>query len=799
MASSLTPEIQLRLRLKPVKVREGSLKVGELRLRRFQEELLFKLRSRRLIFLKAPTGSGKTIVPLIPLIDYLLHSKEAVEAYGFSDYMQSSAIYPSRELLDDQYRNITRLLKLFAKSRPASNELTRLASKLGVLDLYDASKAVVAVVRLHGESTDALLESAHKAGLRDKTKLDLLHDLYTLCLHQEASERPLFIITLSTVEHLSLIVEGLYGDRGLLGNVIIKIAEIAKDAVQHGENGLKNLFDEIFSQGYKEIAGLGIPRHRLAAALQRLRFIIYSGLVFVDEAHLYNGITLPTLVSLLVLNLAVSGPSSRLVISSATLPGGIVESLENAARILVREEPETVVEDGSAGEVVVRKETEVVILGYKPRRPSNVVIQNLIAQARLPDALLLREISSDLKKALGQGVNVMIIGDRLYYLRRVAKEVFERLKVKPQCIDSLTRAGLGEEYCSEPHAERRGILVGSSAISYGVDIPSVDLAIVYAKTPSDLIQRIGRTGRRASEGWSTAKVYWVTGYKTAEVIGRNSRHRELDYAEFEKIVSSAVKSPPQGTPGTSRIWAAKSVVALAASVFALLSAFREDARASTVLKDILDRLPAVFESLLKASGMADSSAGLLRLIAGLERVNPELAVVFALPRPMASIIVNGYNAPLQQLLRLYPLCSPEVDPGKYEFYMTVGWEVYNLLASSFNGRVTSLQGLIEAIIKFHAMTGGTGAPQLVQYSPEEGAVTCPLTGLARGGGLRLENRPAVFVDMDWVDADSRAAFVLMNYYSSPSIPVIVRGQYYTGMGLIEAVEEAERVGLVVLP
>jgi len=85
---------------------EIALKEGfKIRLRDFQYELLkrfYNREEREVIIVKAPTGSGKTLSLLIPLIANIKSSNWM--------YHGSVGIYPSRELARDQFISIYNLL-----------------------------------------------------------------------------------------------------------------------------------------------------------------------------------------------------------------------------------------------------------------------------------------------------------------------------------------------------------------------------------------------------------------------------------------------------------------------------------------------------------------------------------------------------------------------------------------------------------------------------------------------------------------------------------------------------------------
>ncbi|MGC9014502.1 MAG: type I-D CRISPR-associated helicase Cas3' [Thermoproteota archaeon] len=84
---------ELTIRVKGYTLPFSSEQIGSIRLLEFQERV--RHAKERLVLLNAPTGSGKTLA-------YLLH--------GIENFPTSIILYPTKELMEDQARNIVKLL-----------------------------------------------------------------------------------------------------------------------------------------------------------------------------------------------------------------------------------------------------------------------------------------------------------------------------------------------------------------------------------------------------------------------------------------------------------------------------------------------------------------------------------------------------------------------------------------------------------------------------------------------------------------------------------------------------------------
>ena len=101
----------------------GSLNIGGLRLRKFQEDVFAASRTPGTIILDAPTGSGKTLAMLL------------AARYSLEEGMSAFILYPTKALIDDQLSSMEKLARAIGVDAPIvkvdSNELTKIMVERG--------------------------------------------------------------------------------------------------------------------------------------------------------------------------------------------------------------------------------------------------------------------------------------------------------------------------------------------------------------------------------------------------------------------------------------------------------------------------------------------------------------------------------------------------------------------------------------------------------------------------------------------------------------------------------------------
>ncbi len=162
------------IEIRPLELPYSNVREGEIRLMEYQKEVLEK--HEKIISISAPTGSGKTLAILKKALDSIDEGTTAL------------FLYPTNELLYDQFRSFTNLLEA-------------MGYEYSVVDVEDdglkIDKADVLVCPMNGQHLEYLS--------RDKTKGSVIREILTShCV----AESKLFI--LSNVDFIYNLVKGSY-------------------------------------------------------------------------------------------------------------------------------------------------------------------------------------------------------------------------------------------------------------------------------------------------------------------------------------------------------------------------------------------------------------------------------------------------------------------------------------------------------------------------------------------------------------------------------------------------------------
>ena len=507
---------------------------GMLTLRRFQEELLslyLEARAGRgplLVELEAPTGAGKTLTLLAPIV-----------AGGPG----SMGVYPSRELARDQMESLASLLDRLGCRRRLDEPYVK---------LYDD----VALVLVTSESLDAL---ASRKGYGSRGE--------ALAAVAKAIERGVYegrrAVVFTVPEYPYLLSSAAYGSFREAGAWLATAAEaVAREAARSASPGA------LLERVRRELVKL-IPRMRAVEELGRFSLLAGSAMFF-DEFHAYDEESREALAALVAASVAHYGPLGFIVLSSATpvseLPG-LVTELSQGLGLKRRR----VTASASAAGDVVRRETLLVLVGLELGVSGAPGF--MLAQWEVPRLApgLLRDAEGRLRGLCGGGWRkAMVFVDRVGLVYEVADQLVAEGVASPEevaCVTSL-RGRYRHPSCSAEPREAR-VVVGNEAISYGIDIPEVDAAVVYARSWAQALQRIGRVGRGKHPMNCPAVAYLVLpGYALSEALRGTGAGARISYDQLASMLQSiyprlATPSPRPGSLAAARalLYASAALVA----------------------------------------------------------------------------------------------------------------------------------------------------------------------------------------------------------------------------------------------
>ncbi|AOL17543.1 ATP-dependent helicase [Sulfolobus sp. A20] len=248
----------------------------------------------------------------------------------------------------------------------------------------------------------------------------------------------------------------------------------------------------------------------------------FNGYFFIDEFHLYNGIersSLNVLIDMVEFYWRYTPTRHSIVFSSATPTSITVDK--------------TITADTGKGNSMIRKRTKVVfhlVLGGKRSSTSDQNTSNY--SLGNPQEALVNYITS-----MGQQPEKKtgIILDRVYYIAELCSKI--------NWSDVALIWGLDQSYgkCVKKDVGRDSrVIVGNSAVSFGIDIPDLDLGFITSNDPETLIQRFGRFGRvnKGSVGGQTAEVHiFVEASKRVIDALQGANGKELTYEEFIQLIN----------------------------------------------------------------------------------------------------------------------------------------------------------------------------------------------------------------------------------------------------------------------
>lgn len=473
------------LTIPEVYIEQGKTQIGSIRLRRFQEEVLeFLLSKGRLCVLLAYAGAGKTLTVVLPIYAYLTsRSRNIQELKG----RQVLALYPTRELVEDQYRSIIKLLgKLYGCSVECdkgyysilSCKTTQELKKVYLVKL--TSETLDKYCRDHGIKyhTDALMEILNETGVE--------------------GEELTFRIIVLVPDILHLILAYIYGSPRVLGEIVRTVLR-GEQLEFKRIKGLKDRLSRISNIGFE---------------------LLKSDVVFFDEFHFWTGVEYVTALAIIYLLYMLT--KCKIVVSSATLDTRVVEDI----RDVTGEEPRVITARIAGRGDLLRVSSRIEVYGLRvPGKVSNIyTIQDCIPDlvGNNPSILGILDWCRKLK---GQ---CMIIVDRVYDAVLV-KDILEKkgfniaLRIGPQRV--------GDEYGAD-------VIVGNRSIEIGIDNPRAIAGIVYAKSSSSLIQRLHRIGRCETKeliGADNCKIAIITSESRLEDLKVKLRG-SVGYEEFLKAI-----------------------------------------------------------------------------------------------------------------------------------------------------------------------------------------------------------------------------------------------------------------------
>ncbi|MFP3234511.1 MAG: hypothetical protein RXR08_12900 [Sulfolobaceae archaeon] len=236
--------------------------------------------------------------------------------------------------------------------------------------------------------------------------------------------------------------------------------------------------------GTSELRVGSVTRREIVDKLKHFVGLFKGDLVFVDEFHLYDPYQLRSLIITLKILKKIHDHEFSLVLSSATPSKENVEIVERELAYKFKE-----IRAVGGGGDVVRGDTKVEVIEVEAKGKTKLS-RFVSAGDAVPGLIregLLDRVYEKLKAEKLKGI---IVVDKVGQALEVAKAIYERFSIRPVCKTSIVG-----DFCGDDDT----FVVGSSAITQGVDYPNVYYGLIARFFGEAAIQAFGRVGRKMKE------------------------------------------------------------------------------------------------------------------------------------------------------------------------------------------------------------------------------------------------------------------------------------------------------------
>ena len=450
-------EMSVSLTVKEAYIEYGDTTINGVRLRKFQKELFDSLGKYRRILLRAPTGSGKTFTLILG----------AIKSYQERNLYPVVGIYPSKALVCDQARSVQETLVRMGLKGSGPNSLCSWDNSLKGTGQQEVEQTTfTGKLNINGED---------KGEISIKVYI-LTSEVKQIPREFQAPSSPSIVLTVP--EYPYMFMTGM-NRQGIASRVL--------------EAAMKYSFEEAINELTKREGG--VPRSEVRKLLDYFS-VFFNGYWFIDEFHLYSGISRKSMLTLVEMFEKYNSKlkNKTIVFSSATPVQLVFDKM-----IEVKTSTE-----GSR----IRGRTKVVF-HLVEKNPQQNLVNYVVSNA-----------------AQRQGRKTAVILDRVYYLAELCNKVNDAAVVwgidKPIGNCRKVTAGL----------EKEDFIIGNQAMSFGIDLP-LELGFIHAHDAETFIQRFGRFGRH---GDAEVHVFLEAKYEVEREL-KALENKEITYDEFLQLVN----------------------------------------------------------------------------------------------------------------------------------------------------------------------------------------------------------------------------------------------------------------------
>ena len=481
----------IELLVNDVYIKRGNIEIvsrsnnTKLTLRGFQDELVWVLRKDKdvkYIAIEAPTGGGKTLATLAPLISNMLFDTR---------YDGVAGVYPTKPLVNDQFISLRNTLdKLGAKVTEISGSdgyavAVKYALELEVIDkradVKRTANVTVGLVRLTKESLDKL------QGIENiSSGLSLLNLIRESLLDAD------YIIAVAVPEYPYLMLSSLYRNVSDAQRILSLVAE---------EDFVYSLAKKIASSQFDKASDIIQLRSELTHLLrekkvERERLNVYSALfseiMFLDEFHTWTVYERPTVLAFVLLHYLESLRSAtpgkyKVILSSATPQKEFYDLLKRLGLGEVKVITASVVSEPSNADKV--KSRALVRFVQCSTGPASGAVSWLKLEDHIPSIV---ETFADVMKVKERAI---VFARRNAVVEESAKRFHKLTGEEPAVVTGVKTVFPGKELLEQRREQGKLFVFGNYSIELGIDLRKIPFSIVYGVYLGEVVQRLGRIGR----------------------------------------------------------------------------------------------------------------------------------------------------------------------------------------------------------------------------------------------------------------------------------------------------------------
>jgi len=529
-----------------------------IRLRGFQEEYLLRVSeflrregaATKFFEVVAPPGSGKTLLMFL--------AAAANWISGAMEVTRISGVYPSKALARDQLDNLSSSLSLLGREEQPGDDVLRELQSTGALRMYTLGGLEIIrggeiMARLGRRETGVkvvllLLTSdtmaKAKEVLKERTSLGALKELSRRLSHT-------ILFTFTVPEYPFLLAEEKLEDFSRAGEELVEIIDMTKNS-----NSPEDLIRKYRTSKKSKSRTLKEHPRPWYAVVRDTFTLLFKGHMFLDEYHLYQGFSeaaAEALLTIYALECFISRKKCIVTLSSATPPLGGIAGIVGRALEHVGVEVEQI----NAGGISSRSGEKGLEPGGSLVRYRTKVYLHLVDVRSWGDlqAHLLEDFKRDLQRIsehIKNGGKAGVIVNRAYYVAQACREA-SAAGLSPVAVWGIK--GGGFTGCREVGGESmRGasLIIGDTAVAFGVDVPGLSLGYVHASSSPEALQKISRFGR-ASLGigaGAEAEVHIYSDYSYELYELRRYEGKAVSYQDLPEILDMIYPRPAE-VPYTS--------------------------------------------------------------------------------------------------------------------------------------------------------------------------------------------------------------------------------------------------------